>query len=452
MKKVFRATFIIPILVLAACGGNNNPAPVDAHDGPTNDGTGDKPSTDVPLEHAAETGPDGTGDVADGTSPDGTSPDAVDGATDAAEAAATDAADAGDVAATDGAGPDGGADAADAAAEVKPQKLVTTVLVVDQAPDGGSVDAAADAPQMPTVDPNLVNPWGLAFSPTGPLWVADNGTGLSTVYSSQGLIQALVVTIPAPTGGTSPSAPSGLVYNVTNAFQSDLFIFSSEGGTIAGWQSGGMAMTRAENASTHAVYKGLALGLRNNVPRLFATDFHNGKVDVYDETYNKITTTGGFADPNLPAGFAPFGIHAEGAAIYVTYAKQDTDAKDDVKGAGNGYVDVFDFDGVLGKRLISGGVLNSPWAVALAPADFGGLSHALLVGNFGDGRINAFDLTSGAYLSTAAGTTGAPLAIDGLWSLVFGNDTAGAAHNQLFFTAGPVDESHGILGRLDFVP
>jgi uncharacterized protein (TIGR03118 family) len=232
----------------------------------------------------------------------------------------------------------------------------------------------------------------------------------------------------------------------------DKFIFSSEDGTITGWQTGATAAMRDDNSPAHAVYKGLALALRNNVPRLYATDFHNGKVDVFDSGYNKITTTGGFVDPNLPAGFAPFGVHAEGAALFVTFAKQDAMAHDDVAGAGNGFLDTFDFDGVLTGRLVSGGALNSPWAMALAPSDFGNLSHDLLVGNFGDGKINAYDPSTGAFAGTAQGSPGVALTIPGLWSLVFGNDTTGAAHNQLFFTAGPQMEMHGMFGRLDFVP
>src|SRR5262249_50775017 len=156
--------------------------------------------------------------------------------------------------------------------------------------------------------------------------------------------------------------------------------------------------------------------------------------------------------PTIPMGFAPFGIQGQGAQIYVTYAKQDADAHDDVKGAGNGYVDAFDFDGVLIKRLVSQGMLNSPWAIAFAPADFGSLSHDLLIGNFGDGKINAYDPLSGAFQATATTTGNVPLVLSGLWSLVFGNDTPGAAHNQLFFTAGPNDEMNGVFGRLDMVP
>jgi uncharacterized protein (TIGR03118 family) len=408
--KIQRLALIIPFVVSVACSSSNN-TPGDAGlldtrlDHPSTDGTViDTPAAETPIDTAAIDAPH---------------------------------------------------EAAPADAGVKLPRLERTVLVVDQLPDGGAdagADAGADGPPLPTVDPNLVNPWGVAFNPTGPLWVADNGTGLSTVYSQQGQILPVVVTIPPPAGGTAPSAPTGLVFNPTTGFLGDKFIFSSEGGTIAGWQTGAAAVTRADNPTAHTVYKGLAIALRNNVPRLYATDFHNAKVDVFDLGYTKLTTIGGFVDATLPAGFAPYGIHAEGAVLYVTYAKQDAMAHDDVKGLGNGYVDVFDFDGVLTKRLISAGALNSPWAIAFAPVDFGVFSHDLLVGNFGDGHINAYDPTSGAFLSGVEDTTGAPLVIDGLWGLTFGNDTVGAAHNQLFFTAGPDDEMHGVLGRLDVVP
>jgi len=433
--KLSRLALIVPFFVTWACS-NGTSHPIDARDAPLGDLNTDK-ATDKPSTEDTNNNNDTAND---GTTPDGTSPDSPE-ASNNNDGGGNDVADANH---------DTGADTADAA---QPQKLVSTVLVIDQAPDAGadaSTDAGADA--MPAIDPNLVNPWGLAFNPSGPIWIANNGTGTSTIYNAQGQPQALVVTIPPPTGGTPPSAPTGLVFNVTSAFMGDKFIFSSEDGTIAGWQTGTAATTRAENATAHSVYKGLALGLRNNVARLYATDFHNGKVDVYDMSYNKITTSGGFADATIPTGFAPFGIHAEGAAIFVTYAKQDADAKDDVKGAGNGYVNAFDFDGVLTRRLISQGALNSPWAIALAPSDFGNLSHDIIIGNFGDGRVNAYDASTGAFQATAITSGNVPLVIPGLWSLVFGNDTAGAAHNQLFFTAGPGDEMHGVFGRLDFVP
>jgi uncharacterized protein (TIGR03118 family) len=348
----------------------------------------------------------------------------------------------------------------------KAQRFTRTVLVIDRVPDGGAADASPDGPTLldggaidastdvplgPFVDPNLINPWGLAFNPAGPIWVSDNGTGVSTIYASSGLPQPLVVTIPTADGGAPPSAPTGLVFNPTTVFMGDKFIFDSEDGTIVGWQTGTAGVLRVDNSAGMAVYKGLTMAMRNNIPRLYATDFHNKKVDVFDANYAKITTTGGFVDPNLPAGFAPFGIQANGSVVLVTYAKQDAAMHDDVAGVGNGYVDVFDFDGVFVQRLLSQGMLNSPWGLALAPADFG-FAHALIVGNFGDGRMNAYDASTGAFLATISDTAGLPIVAPGLWALVFGNDTPGAAHNQLFFTAGGMMEDRGTLGRIDFVP
>jgi uncharacterized protein (TIGR03118 family) len=459
--KSYRLALIVPFLFVAACGSDNTPSTgTDASDAKSDKGTTEtKP--DTPIDTPVDTPVDTPADMA---TTDGGA-DAVDAPTDmAATEGGKDGGDGGDaggdVVASD-AGDAGTTDAAGDQAEARPPKLVSTVLVIDQAPDGGSDsgvagDAATDAPQMPTIDPNLVNPWGLAFNPAGPIWVANAGTGTATVYNAQGtpfpVGTPLIVTVPINSGGTGPSSPTGQVFNPTSGFMADKFIFSTENGTIAGWASGATAVTRADNATSMAVYKGVALALRNNVPRLYATDFHNAKVDVYDQGYNKITTTGGFADAMIPTGFAPFGIMANGSAVFVTYAKQDAMAKDDVAAAGNGYVDIFDFDGVLTKRLIVKGALNSPWGLALAPSDFGSLSHALLVGNFGDGKINAYDASTGAFIQTAIGSNGSPLVIEGLWSLVFGPDAPGAAHNQLFFTAGPDDELHGVLGRLDFVP
>jgi uncharacterized protein (TIGR03118 family) len=321
------------------------------------------------------------------------------------------------------------------------QRLVQTNLVSNS----GTAGAV-------TTDPNLVNSWGLVFSPAGPLWVADNGTGLATVYSSVGAIQPLVVTIPPPAGGTSPSAPTGEVFNPTGNFLGDKFIFATEDGTISGWQAGTNAVLRIDQSAGHSVFKGLAITTLPNTTRLFATDFHNGVVATYDGGYMPIVTEGRFIDPNLPAGFAPFGIQAVGTTVIVTYALQDEDAHDDVAGVGNGFVDLFTVDGQFQQRLVSNGRLNSPWGIAIAPSDFGALSSAVLIGNFGDGLINAYHPTSGVQLAIAADPSGNTLAIDGLWSLVFGNDTAGAAHNQLFFTAGPNGETGGLLGRLDLAP
>ena len=450
--KLHRLAFLFPLVIALGCGSsgsNNGDGSADRPD--SADVSTDKP--DVPADHPA--------DVADGSSLD-LAADVAHDATDASDAAgdAADAADASadvgaDSAAADG-GADGASDAADgAAADVAPGtlplRLAETVLVSDHAGADGGVDGGGSDAGV-TVDPNLVNAWGLAFNPTGPLWVADNHSGLSTVYNAQGQVQSLVVTIPTAAGGTPPSAPTGLVFNPTANFMGDHFIFSSEDGTIVGWQTGTTATLRADNSAAHAVYKGLALATQNATSRLFATDFHNGKIDVFDQTYAPITASGGFTDPNLPTGFAPFGIQSLGTTLYVTYAKQDDAAMDDSPGPGMGYVDVFTFDGTLQMRLISGGALNSPWAIAMAPANFGGWSNALLVGNFGDGHINAYNGVTGGLLGAALDPGGVPLAIDGLWALVFGNGTAGAATNQLFFSAGPMMEMHGQLGRLDVAP
>jgi len=342
------------------------------------------------------------------------------------------------------------------------QKLVLTAIVTDQiGGDGGfdalpSGDAGPDGAPLPTVDPNLVNAWGLGLvasdAGTSAVWVADNGMGVATAYSPMGAILPALVTIPVPTdGGMPPSAPTGLALNGTaTAFMGDRIIFATEDGTISGLVTGSTATLRIDKSAAHAVYKGIAIATMNGVPRLFATDFHGGTVDVWDQTYAKVTPTGGFTDATIPAGFAPFGIASAASTLWVTYAKQDDKKHDDMAGVGNGYVNVFDFNGTFVKRLISQGALNSPWALAAAPADFGAFSGALLVGNFGDGHINAYDIGTGFWRGPALNNaTGGTLAIDGLWSLVFGNDTAGAAHNRLFFTSGPDKEMHGLLGHLD---
>jgi uncharacterized protein (TIGR03118 family) len=316
-------------------------------------------------------------------------------------------------------------------------KLTQTNLVSDQAGVGAHTDA------------NLVNAWGLAFNPAGPAWVAANGTGKAAVYDANGM-QVLLVTIPAPTGGAT-SAPTGQVFNGSTNFMGDKFILATEDGTIAGWQSGTVASIRVDNSASGAVYKGVAIMTSGGVSRLYATNFHSGKVDVYDGNYTKVTQLNNPFEDSVPQGFAPFNIVAIDSLLYVTYAKQDAMAHDDVKGPGNGFVNTFNFDGVKQSRFASQGVLNSPWAVVKTPADFGGLSNMILIGNFGDGTINAFD-SAGAAGPAVMTATATPLVIDGLWSLIFGNDTAGQAHNQLFFTAGPGGEMHGLYGRLDIAP
>lgn len=316
-------------------------------------------------------------------------------------------------------------------------------------------------------DPNLVNPWGLTINPVGngnPFWVSDNGTGLSTLYLPGGTPIPLVVTIPptsADTGTPPTASPTGIVFNSspTDFLLSDgkpaAFIFDAEDGGISAWNGGLSPITQAvlkvDNSSPHpgksSVYKGLALATRTTGGlTLYATNFHNGTVDVYDNTFQKVKTTGKFVDPAPPAvpsgavGWAPFGIASIDNLLYVTFAAQNSVKHDDVSGQGNGFVDVFDPDGNLMMRLITQGQLNSPWGLARVPGAFGILSsNVLLVGNFGDGHINAYDVHSGAFLGQLLHRKGQPLQFNGLWSLLF-------QKGRLYFTAGIKDEADGLFG------
>jgi uncharacterized protein (TIGR03118 family) len=315
----------------------------------------------------------------------------------------------------------------------------------------------SDIPGMAAItDTNLVNPWGIAFGPSTFFWISDNHAGVSTLYNSTGAVQSLVVTIPPPAGAQPPAAPTGIVFNGSTNF--DLggaparFIFAAEDGTITAWNSGPNAVLKADNSGSDAIYKGLALANDH----LFASDFHNGKVDVFDASFAPVTVAGNFADPTIPTGFAPFGIAAIGGNIYVSYAKQDAGAEDDIPGNGNGYINVFDASGNFVKRFASNGALNSPWAMTVAPATFGPFGGALLVGNFGDGVINAFDLSTGSPLGQLQDAKGNVISIQGLWDLKFGNGTQAGDPNKLYFTAGiagdGVVEDHGLFGALSFTP
>jgi uncharacterized protein (TIGR03118 family) len=308
------------------------------------------------------------------------------------------------------------------------------------------------------VDPNLVNAWGLVSGPATPWWISDNGTGRSTLYNvGTGAIPAVFV-VPGTGGGQS--APTGMVFNggtsfvVTNSGGTSpaRFIFSSEDGTISGFR-GAPIVIAVDSSASGAVYKGLAIASTASGDRLYATNFHAGRVEVFDGQFHQVTSAGAFTDPTLPAGYAPFGIQNLGGTIYVTYALQDADAHDDVPGEGHGFVDAFDTNGNLISRVASGDDLNSPWGLALAPADFGAFSNDLLVGNFGDGRIHAFDPATFEERGPLHSTEGRPIAIDGLWALSFGH---GAANNgpatTLFFTAGPGGEQHGLFGTLVVAP
>ena len=302
-------------------------------------------------------------------------------------------------------------------------------------------------------DTNLLNPWGISFSATSPFWISDNHSGLSTLYNSSGTPQALVVTIPPPADGTPPSAPSGTVFNNTKDFivsgtNAARFIFATEDGTIAAWTSGATAVLKADNSAREAVYKGLAAGSSGGSNYLYAPDFHNGRIDVFDANFNVAALAGSFADATIPAGYAPFNVQNASGLLYVTYALQGPGAHDDAAGPGHGFVDVFNTSGQLVKRLASAGVLNSPWGIALAPAGFGGFAGALLVGNFGDGRINAFNPATGAWLGTINNANGNPFAVDGLWALAFGNGGNGGEAHTLYFTAGLNGETDGLFGSL----
>jgi uncharacterized protein (TIGR03118 family) len=244
---------------------------------------------------------------------------------------------------------------------------------------------------------------------------------------------------------------SDFVVSQGNASAPALFIFATEDGTISGWSQSvntSEAVLVVDDSAAEAIYKGLAIGSDAGSSRLYTTDFHGGTVDVYDGSFAEIESSGAFTDPGIPAGFAPFGIQNVNGKIYVTYAKQDENKEDDVPGAGNGYVDVFGTDGTLVRRFASQGHLNSPWGVVQAPASFGQFGGAILVGDFGDGRINAFDAVTAAFLGQLNRPGGGAVVIPGLWGLAFGNGASAGSADTLYFTAGPNHEEDGLFGML----
>jgi len=320
-------------------------------------------------------------------------------------------------------------------------------------------------------DKSLVNPWGLSHSPNGPWQVSDNGTGLSTQYTSVGKQDPPAVTIPTP-AGVKTAAPTGNVFNSTVDFAiskngksfASQFIFATEDGTISGFNPNVdsthaiLAVDRSavsQGGFTGAVYKGLALATSSSGNFLFATNFRFGMVEKFDAQFKLVAS---FTDtalandcpiPGPPAQcFAPFGIQSINNQLYVTFALQDAAHHDDVRGLGNGFVDVFDTNGTLIRRFASGGTLNSPWGLALAPANFGKFSNDVLVGNFGDGRINAFDPNTDAFLDQLRDGNGNAITINGLWGLAFGNGGLAGNTNTLFFAAGFNDEADGLFGSI----
>lgn len=299
-------------------------------------------------------------------------------------------------------------------------------------------------------DPLLSNAWGLVQPPGGPFWINDNNTGVSELYNGKGVPFAGLpfVKVPPPSKGKPPSTPTGIVWS-SGGFKGDAFIFDTEDGTISGWQGGPSAIIRVDNPSfpNGAVYKGLAIASLKGSNFIYATNFRTAKVDVFDTNYHPVPLDAGdFVNPTLPAGYAPFGIATIDGNLWVTYALQNSLKHDPVHGPHLGYVDEFTPEGDMVERFASQGPLNAPWGLAVAPANFGQFSGDVLVGNFGDGRINVYK-TNKTFEGQMMGPCG-PLDIDGLWALDFGNGAESAPTNTLYFTAGPMGETHGLFGTI----
>ena len=339
--------------------------------------------------------------------------------------------------------------------------VVIPVATAADPPQYQQTNLISDIPGVARItDPNLVNPWGQSASPTSPLWVADNGTDVSTLYTggvdgSIPVIAKLVVSIPqgAPTGTVFNSTSDFVVHTSTGSGPA-LFIFDSESGVLSAWAGQPVSGTNAqvEFANKRSIYKGLALASIGRRSFLYAANFSKARIDVFNGRFKRVRFPGAFKDRRIPAGFAPFNIQLLDGKLYVSYAKQDSAKHDDVAGPGNGFVDVYNPTGRLLTRLISQGDLNSPWGLVIAPpSGFGAFSGDLLVGNFGDGAIHAYDPVTGDAKGQLMNTDNNPILINGLWALRFGNGTFGAA-NSLVFTAGIADESHGLLGEITAAP
>jgi uncharacterized protein (TIGR03118 family) len=338
------------------------------------------------------------------------------------------------------------------AASAQAQEFGVTNLVSD-----GSVPAA-------TIDPNLINPWGISYGPGSPFWLADNGSGVSTLYNGAGTKIPLTVTVPPPMGQSFTSSPSGTVFNgsSTNFLVSSggktgaaAFLFDTEDGTISGWApsvNGTNAILAVDNSDggAGAVYKGLAIATTGGNTFLYASNFRAGDVEMYNSNFSLVDT---FTDPTVKPGYAPFNVQDLGGTLYVTFALQDAAKHDDVAGAGNGYVDAFSLNGTFERRIVSqGGAINSPWGLDLAPSSFGKLAGDLLVGNFGDGTISVYNPLTGAFEGQLLGTNGKPIVEGDLWGLINGDGGSGGNVNDVYFTAGISDEAHGLFGALSAVP
>ena len=335
------------------------------------------------------------------------------------------------------------------AAPAHGQTFNVTNLVSD-----GSVPAV-------TIDPSLINPWGIASSPTGPFWVSDNNSGVSTLYNGAGAKLGLTVTIAPPAGG-SGATPTGQVFSgsatdfkVSGGGKTApaRFIFDTEDGTISGWApsvNGTNSILAVDNSASGAVYKGLAIGATGGANFLYAANFNSGQVEVYDGGFSLVKS---FTDPGVAAGYAPFNVANLGGTLFVSFALQNGANHDDVAGPGNGYVDAFDLNGNFLRRVVSlGGQVNSPWGLDLAPSSFGSLAGDLLVGNFGDGTISAFNPTTGVFQGQLLDSKGKVIVLNDLWALVNGNGGAGGSTNAVYFTTGVLGEAHGLFGAISAVP
>ncbi|HEY6438867.1 MAG TPA: TIGR03118 family protein [Acetobacteraceae bacterium] len=347
---------------------------------------------------------------------------------------------------------------------LSPTTFTQTNLISDGSPQAG--------PARQT-DPNLINPWGVAYSATGPFWISENNSGVSSIDSvtASGVTLNVIppVTIAPPTTDSGSAAPTGQVFNSlasTGAFMLQdgspaSFLFATEDGTISGWNpAAGTQSIIAVNESANpadgdeaqgvgAVYKGLAIADTGNGPMLYAANFRHGTVDVYDQNFNAVNS---FTDTNLPAGYAPFNVQVLDGKLFVTFALQDDAKHDDVAGPGNGFVDEFDLQGHLLARVASGGSLDSPWGLAIAPSSFGTFGGDLLVGNFGDGTIEAYNLKNDQFVGNLTDASGNPIVIPDLWELIPGNNGSAGNSNTIYFTAGVQDEMHGLFGSLTANP
>jgi uncharacterized protein (TIGR03118 family) len=344
--------------------------------------------------------------------------------------------------------------------------LAVASLIVSAAKADPSVylaaDLVSDQPGVgPIVDPHLINAWGIALNPSSPFWVSSEGAGVSNLYSGDVTTPLMKVSLEVSIPG---GHPTGQVYNGTSDFVvfsgtysgPAIFIFASLTGNVSGWNPNvpppaPSTVAQLAFSAPGSAYTGIALANNGSGNFLYLADFQGGDIDVLDHTFSPVQLAGTFTDPGLPSDYAPFNVAAVGGNIYVAYAKRDASGEE-VTGAHLGFINVFDLNGNFERRLVSQDALNAPWAMVVGPEGFGEFSGALLVGNFGDGRINAFDPTTGAYLGTLSQSPNHPLEIDGLWGLTFGNGTAAGNATTLYYAAGPEDETHGLFGKITANP